>query len=235
MSAGLSVGVVVPTWNEALRLPALLDALEACRPAPGDVVVADGGSVDATLERARGRARSIRAPRGRASQQNAGAEVARGDVVWFLHADSRPSPGAVGEILKEIERGAPGGCFRIAFPPEERRRHPLLPLIERGINARTVAVRAGTGDQGLFVRRDVFRRIGGFPPWPLFEDVRLATEIRRAGRPAICAGPLVTSARRWIEHGVVRTMARMWALRLGYILGVPPPRLARAWRQRPVG
>lgn len=227
------VSVVVPTWNEAERLPRLLDALEACRPAPREVIVVDGGSTDPTVEVARGRATTMGAPRGRASQQNAGADRARGRVLWFLHADTLPPPDAVGQILAAVRAGVPGGCFRIAFPPDETRHSPLLPIVERGINARTRVTRAGTGDQGLFVRSDVFRAVGGFPAWPLFEDVRLAAAIRHVGRPAICDGPLVTSARRWLEEGVVRCMARMWTLRLAYLLGVPPDRLARAWRHRP--
>ena len=227
------VGVVVPAWNEAARLPVLLDALDACRPAPVDVVVADGGSRDRTREIARERARLVDAYRGRAAQQNAGAAAVAGEVLWFLHADCLPPPGAIGEIADALDAGAPGGCFRLAFPPDERRRHPLLPWIERGIDLRTRATRSGTGDQGLFVRRDVFEAMGGFAEWPLFEDVRLARGLHRAGRPAVCRGPLVTSARRWLAHGPARTMARMWALRLGYMAGVSPTRLACAWRQAP--
>ncbi|HUP18755.1 MAG TPA: TIGR04283 family arsenosugar biosynthesis glycosyltransferase [Gemmatimonadota bacterium] len=233
MSPPPRISVVVPVWDEVRRLPALLDALDICRPAPLEVVVADGGSDDGTREIARIRARLVDAPRGRAAQQNAGAAAVTGDVLWFLHADCLPSPGAVGEIADAVAGGAPGGCFRVAFPPEELRRHPLLPWIERGIDLRTRATRSGTGDQGLFVRRGVFEALGGFPEWPLFEDVRMARGLHRAGRPAVCRGPLLTSARRWLVHGPARTMARMWALRLGYLAGVPPERLARAWRQTP--
>jgi hypothetical protein len=106
-----------------------------------------------------------------------------------------------------------------------------VPWIERGINARTRVTRRGTGDQGLFVRRDVFHAAGGFPAWPLFEDVALAADLRRAGRPAVCRGPLETSARRWLGHGVARTMALMWGLRLAYLAGASPESLARRWRQ----
>ncbi len=233
MRPGPTVSVIVPAWNEARRLPALLDALEACRPAAREIVVADGGSADGTADLARGRARVIGVPRGRAAQQNAGAAVADGEVLWFVHADSVPPPDAVGQIQAAIAGGAAGGCFRVVFPPAERRRHPLLPAIERGIDLRTRVTRSGTGDQGLFVRREVFDRLGGLPPWPLFEDVHLAAGIRRTRRAAVCRGPLETSARRWLEHGPARTMARMWALRLGYMAGVPPARLARGWCQPP--
>jgi len=227
-----SLSVVIPALNEEARLPRLLDALDASHPAPDEVVVVDGGSTDATSEIARARARLVTAPRGRASQQNAGAGAARGDVLWFLHADCVPPPAATAEIAAAIELGAPGGCFLVAFGESERRRHPLLPAIERGINARTRWTRTGTGDQGIFVRRDVFRRMGGFPPWPLFEDVALFAGLRAAGRPAVCRGPLVTSARRWLAHGPARVMALMWGLRLAYLAGVPPARLARWWRMR---
>lgn len=228
MSSGISV--VVPAWNEARRLPRLLGALEACHPAPDEVLVADGGSTDATAGVARERATLVPSPRGRALQQNSGARAARGRVLWFLHADCVPPPAATAEILAAVGSGAPGGCFLIAFPAEERSRHPLLPLIERGINARTRWTASGTGDQGIFVRRDAFLRLGGFPQWPLFEDVGLFSRLAALGRPALCRGPLVTSARRWLAGGPARTTALMWGLRLAYMAGVPPARLARRWR-----
>ena len=224
------VSVVVPAWNEAPRLPRLLDALGRCDPSPHEVIVADGGSRDATPEIAARRATLIEASRGRASQQNAGARAATGDALWFVHADCVPTPSAVAEIGSALAAGAPGGCFRIAFPTAERAAHPFIPAIEAGINLRTRLTRRGTGDQGIFARVDVFRAAGGFPLWPLFEDVALADALRRAGRPAVCRGPLQTSARRWLRHGVVRTMGLMWGLRIGYRAGVPPARLARLWR-----
>ncbi|HJU87011.1 MAG TPA: TIGR04283 family arsenosugar biosynthesis glycosyltransferase [Gemmatimonadota bacterium] len=225
------MSVVVPAWNEAEWLPRLLDALDRCDPAPHEVIVVDGGSRDATPDLARRRATLIAAERGRASQQNAGAREASGEVLWFLHADSAPSPSAIEEIRGVIAQGAPGGCFLIAFLPAERALHPLVPWIERGINARTRVTRRGTGDQGLFVTREVFAAAGGFPPWPLFEDVALAAGLSRAGRPAVCRGPLETSARRWLRHGVARTMALMWGLRVAYLAGASPEALARRWRE----
>jgi rSAM/selenodomain-associated transferase 2 len=228
-----SISVIVPALDEAARLPRLLDALEACRPAPAEVLVVDGGSSDGTAEAARARARCVTAPRGRAIQQNAGARAAGGDVLWFLHADCVPAPTATAEIAAAIVNGAPGGCFLVAFPLDERDRHPLLPVIERGINARTRWTRTGTGDQGIFVHRDVFRRLGGFPAWPLLEDVALFSRLRASGDPAICRGPVETSARRWLAHGPARTTARMWGLRLAYLAGVPPARLAAHWRLPP--
>ncbi|MDX1661734.1 MAG: TIGR04283 family arsenosugar biosynthesis glycosyltransferase, partial [Gemmatimonadota bacterium] len=217
-------------------LPSLLDALEGSRPGLSEIVVADAGSEDATVEIARSRGcRTLVAPRGRASQLNAGAAATDAGVLWFLHADTVPPPDATREILDAVEAGAPGGAFRVAFPPEERAAHPLLPVIERGIDVRTRATRTATGDQGIFARRSAFDAVGGFPDWPLFEDVAFFSALREVGRPAICPGPLRTSARRWIDEGPARTMARMWALRLGYWAGVSPRRLAGWWRDRPAG
>lgn len=197
------------------------------------MVVADGGSDDGTRDLARRRARLVDAPRGRAAQQNAGAAAVEGDVLWFLHADTVPPADATAEIADAIRAGAPGGAFRVAFPPAERSSHALLPWIERGIDARTRVTRTATGDQGIFVRRDVFEAIGGFPDLPLFEDVALFGAVRRRGRPAILRGPLETSARRWLDEGPARAMARMWGLRVGWWIGVDPARLARWWRHRP--
>lgn len=193
----------------------------------------DGGSSDGTALVGRGRARVIAAERGRARQQNAGARAATGAVHWFLHADSIPPPDAIGQIRSALDHGAPGGCFRIAFPRDEQRGHPLLRPVACGVNARTRVTGTGTGDQGIYVRREIFDAVGGFPDWPLFEDVALASRLKRFGRPAVSAGPLETSARRWIGDGIVRTTLRMWALRAGYLLGVPPSRLARHWRPAP--
>jgi rSAM/selenodomain-associated transferase 2 len=198
------------------------------------VIVVDGGSSDGTALLGRGRARVITSERGRARQQNAGARAATGAVLWFLHADSIPPPDAIGQIRSALDRGAPGGCFRIAFPRAERTSHPLLWPVACGVNARTRVTGTGTGDQGIYVRREVFDLLGGFPDWPLFEDVALASRLRRFGRPSVSAGPLETSARRWVGQGIVRTTLRMWALRAGYLLGVPPSRLARRWRHAPM-
>lgn len=189
----------------------------------------DGGSSDGTARIGGGRARVLQSERGRARQQNAGARIATGTVLWFLHADSIPPPDAIGQIRSALDRGAPGGCFRIDFPREERKGHPLLRVIALGINTRSRVTGSGTGDQGIYLRREIFEALGGFPDWPLFEDVALASRMKRYGRPSVTAGPLVTSARRWIVHGIARTTLRMWALRGGYLLGVPPARLARHW------
>ena len=189
----------------------------------------DGGSSDGTERMGGERARLLRSERGRARQQNRGAGIATGAALWFLHADSIPPPNAIAQIGTALDGGAPGGCFRVAFPREERNGRPLLRAIALGINARTRVTGTGTGDQGIYLRREHFERIGGFPDWPLFEDVALASRLKRLGRPSICPGPLETSARRWIVHGIVRTTFRMWALRAGYLLGVSPKRLARHW------
>ena len=122
-----------------------------------------------------------------------------------------------------------GGCFTIAFPRAELARAPVLPWVERGINLRTRLLRQGTGDQGIFTRRESFLAEGGFREWPLMEDLELCRRLKRSGRFRVLGRPLETSARRWLERGIVRTQLLLWSLRLAYMLGVAPETLGRRY------
>ena len=200
----------------------MLQAL--ARDYPGaERIVVDGGSSDATVaEVLASGAVLLRGEPGRARQMNIGAEAASGDYIFFVHADTRPpaSPHSLTSALDSIPQW---GFARIRLSGDG----VALRVIEWCINLRSRLTRVATGDQMLFVRADLFARLGGFAAIPLMEDVELSKRLRRTAAPAIIADPVQTSSRRWREHGIVRTVLQMWALRLAYFCGVHPDRL---WR-----
>jgi len=223
LSAALSV--VVPTLDEAEALPATLAA--ARQPGVCEVIVVDGGSRDGTRAVARTLAdRVLEAPRGRARQMNAGAAAARGDVLLFLHADTRLPAGYAQAVAGALaDPAVVGGRFDVRLDAAGLAYRALGRLI----SLRSRLTRVATGDQAIFVRRVVFERLGGYPLVPLMEDVALSRAMKRAGRVACLSETVTTSARRWQRHGVARTVLLMWALRAAYYAGVPPARLARVY------
>ncbi len=215
---------MVPALDEAGTLECTLGALVPLRGAGHEVIVVDGGSADGTPERAVPLAdRVLTAPRGRALQMNAGAHAAAGDVLLFLHADTRLPEDAAYRVDEALEQHRSWGRFDV------RLSGPAWPLrvVERAMNLRSCLTGVATGDQAIFVRRDVFEAVGGFPRIPLMEDVALSRLLKRqAGRPACVRSPVVTSSRRWERDGVLRTILLMWRLRLAYFLGADPACLA---------
>jgi rSAM/selenodomain-associated transferase 2 len=222
------ISVVVPTLNEAGSIRATLRALAPLRRAGHEVIVVDGGSDDGTRELAAPLAdRVLVAPAGRARQMNAGAGIARGDVLWFLHADTVPGKDAGETILGALAAsGRDWGRFDVRLSGH----HPLLRIVERLMNLRSRLTGIATGDQGMFVRRARFEAAGGFPDIRLMEDIALSRRLRRNGRPVCLRERLKTSSRRWEARGVLRTIALMWRLRLAYFLGADPRRLARRYQ-----
>ena len=226
--APVSISVVVPTLEEADRVAPFLQGVIGCLGPDDEVVLVDGGSADGTLERARAldlpRVRVLSSPPGRATQMNEGAAHARGSWILFLHADSQLSPGCL-DSIRAVARGceASWGHFRLRITDPAR----AFRWIELGIILRSRALSSPSGDQGLFVERDQFERLGGFPDVPLMEDLILADRLRRRSPPARPSPAVGTSARRWRAQGIVRTVLRMWALRAAFRLGVSPERLAR--------
>jgi rSAM/selenodomain-associated transferase 2 len=219
-----SLSIVVPALDEAHAIGGTLAALAEARARGAEVVVVDGGSNDATVSIAESLAdRVIRAQRGRALQLAAGAQAALGDVLWFLHADTRPPPHADLCLLAAVGDAALAwGRFDVRIAGA----HWALPQVARLMNLRSRLSGIATGDQGIFATRALFERAGGFPRQRLMEDVAFSREAKRI-RPPICLGAkLVTSGRRWERHGVVRTVLLMWQLRLAYFLGADPDRLA---------
>jgi len=216
--------VIVPALDEAQAIGATLAALAPLRARGHEVIVVDGGSADGTPDLARPHAdRVLTSPPGRARQMNAGAAAARGEVLLFVHADTRLPADADAAIARALAAGRVWGRFDVRLAG----RHALLRVVERAMNLRSRLTGIATGDQALFVRRAPFDAAGGFPEIPLMEDVALSRRLRARARPACLGERVTTSARRWERQGVLRTVVRMWLLRLAYALGVAPARLAR--------
>ncbi|HZD54899.1 MAG TPA: TIGR04283 family arsenosugar biosynthesis glycosyltransferase [Candidatus Aquicultoraceae bacterium] len=232
----LSVSVIIPARNEAANVAATVRAARAA--GADEVIVVDGGSGDGTLEVSRPVADSvILSPPGRARQMNAGAEASRGDVLLFLHADTALPAESITSVRDAVRGGKIlGGAFRVRLgvsPCAPLLRRAALAFTARMINARSRFFRTYTGDQAIFVRRDVFERIGAYPGIPLMEDVELSRRLAREGNTALLPARVTTSARRWEARGTARTILLMWGLRLAYRLGMPADRCAEIYG-RPV-
>ncbi|MGE0096967.1 MAG: TIGR04283 family arsenosugar biosynthesis glycosyltransferase [Hydrogenophaga sp.] len=226
----MKLSIVVPVLNEASTLAARLVALAPLRQRGAELVVVDGGSEDDTLAIAKAVAdHAGTAPRGRASQLNAGACAARGEVLLFLHADTRLPSDADRLVARALESGHRWGRFDVRIEG----RHPLLPLVATLMNVRSRTTGIATGDQALFVRRDTFESLGGFAPLPLMEDIDLSRRLRSAGPPACLSERVTTSGRRWDQHGFWRTVALMWWLRARFWRGSDPHTLAQRYGYRP--
>lgn len=224
--------VVIPTLDEEARIAGTLEAAGAALGPGAELLVADGGSRDRTVEIARALgARIVTARGGRGAQLAAGADVARGETLVFLHADTRLPAGA-GDAIAAVLADArvAGGAFALAFDPAERP-SAMLRMLARGITLRSRLLRTATGDQAIFARADALRRAGGVPPLPLFEDVRLFRALRRVGRVRILRAAVATSPRLWQRHGTVRVVLLHLGFRALHAAGVSPFRLARWYRR----
>ena len=222
----MKLSIVMPVLDEAAEIETALSALAPCRRRGVEVVVADGGSRDGTAERARPLAdRVIAAPRGRAVQMNAGAAAARGDVLLFLHVDSRLPKNAECLLHDNLARSGCGwGRFDIRIAGGG-----LLRVVAMMMNSRSRLTGIATGDQAMFMTRAAFEEVGGFPPIALMEDVALSARLKRVSRPLCLSARVTTSARRWRRHGTLRTVLLMWRLRLRFFLGADPAKLARVY------
>jgi len=222
VEARLKLSIVIPALNEADHIGAALQALAPLRRGGSEVIVVDGGSADGTRELAEPLCdRVVSSARGRALQMNAGARHATGDALLFLHADTRLPPD--GDVLV---RSALKQHLWGRFDVEIESDHRLLRLVAWAMNLRSRFSGIATGDQAIFVRREVFP---GFAPIALMEDIAFSREMKRRGAPACLRERVRTSGRRWEKRGVLRTVVLMWRLRLLYYFGAPPERLARLY------
>ncbi len=224
------LSIIIPVLDEAALIGARLASLQNLRAQGIELIVVDGGSVDATPRLAAPLADQVlAAPRGRATQMNAGAAVSRGRVLWFLHADTALPEGAPRAVLAAVGAGAGWGRFDVRIDGS----HPVLRIVETMMNWRSRLSGIATGDQAIFVRRDLFERAGAYPDLPLMEDIALCSALKRLAPPACLRETVVTSGRRWERRGVLRTVLLMWWLRAAYALGVDPTRLALRYGYRP--
>ena len=219
--------IIMPALDEAAGIAAALQALGPLRERGAQLIVADGGSSDDTVAVARtSGALVIQAPRGRARQMNAGAQLATGDILLFLHADTRLPLEADKLVTTALAGAAVWGRFDVYITGRAR----TLRLIAACMNLRSRVSGIATGDQAMFMTRAAFEAVGGFPSQPLMEDIELSRRLREISRPACLRAKVLTSGRRWEAHGVWHTVLLMWRLRYAYWRGVAPERLAELYR-----
>ncbi len=212
--------------NEAASIASTLGALRRGAP-DAEIVVVDGGSIDSSVAIAQPLCDTlIGASRGRAHQMNAGARASHGDALVFVHADTLVPSSFAADIASALSDPAVvGGRFDVRLDSAAL----AYRVIGAMISLRSRISRTGTGDQAIFVRREVFDRLGGFPDLELCEDLEFARRLKRAGRIACLRARVTTSARRWNRDGVIRTIVRMWLIRAMYLMGVAPARLKRMY------
>jgi rSAM/selenodomain-associated transferase 2 len=223
------VSIIIPACNESQVIAQNLSSLQPLRSEGHELIVVDGGSRDDTVHQSRPLAdRVISSAPGRARQMNAGARIATGDVLLFLHADTCLPPGAAEALLSGlVKHGRTWGRFDVRLSGKRL----LFRVIAHLMNLRSRFTGMATGDQGIFVQHEVFEAVGGFPEIDLMEDIALSKILKRRGRP-LCLGQCVeTSSRRWEKNGVWRTVFLMWWLRLAYALGADPKRLAKTYNR----
>lgn len=219
----MKLSVVIPTLNEVANIGVLLERLLST-PGVREVVVADGGSTDGTLDLIRPPVRLVRSEPGRGMQLRAGAREARGDVLFFLHADVRPPRDVAAQIAGAIEAGYVGGNFRLRYPEGGalgRWLETLAPIYR--------ALGRYYGDSGLFVRRDVYEALGGFPWLPIMEDIVFVRRMERTGPTVYLPGPMVSAARRW-KGRPVRTLLLWACMQIAFALGASPWRLVQFYK-----
>ena len=226
--AGMRFSIIMPVLDEMPALQEALRALQTYRHAGAELVVVDGGSTDGSrLVAQRYADQVIDSPPGRAQQMNSGASSSLGDLLLFLHADTRLPTHALEVIEQGLEqRDQHWGRFDIKLSSD---RWPLR-VVAWMMNRRSRWTGIATGDQAIFLRREAFERVGGFPQQALMEDLVLSKRLKSLSAPLCLSGPVISSSRRWDEHGTWRTILLMWRLRLAWFLGADVDTLARRYR-----
>jgi len=225
----LKLSIIIPILNEADNLPELIAHIVSLDPAPQQVILVDGGSVDGSVAIADSVLKRIETAQsaidwhviestvGRAQQMNAGAVLATGDVLLFLHADTELPADAIDNVQQAVTQ-YDWGRFDVRLDSHE----PLLSIVGLMINQRSRLIGIATGDQAIFIKKSLFEQIGCYPDQPLMEDIELCKRLKKIARPACLKSKVTTSARRWQQHGTWRTIFLMWHLRFDYWRGVSP-------------
>lgn len=229
----ITLSIVIPLLNEADNLPKLMGHLAHLNPAPYQVILVDGGSTDNSVAIAKELIESlidsspsvisvqvidwqiIESAAGRALQMNAGAELATGDVLLFLHADTQLPNHAIADITSAVRQAA-WGRFDVRLDSSAW----MLKVVSQMINWRSRLSGIATGDQAIFIKKPLFKQLGGYPQQPLMEDIELCKRLKAIGKPACLRSKVITSARRWQQYGTWRTIGLMWHLRFDYWRGV---------------
>jgi len=220
------LSIILPVLNEEASLPDVLASLQYLRQQGHEIIVVDGGSRDNSLMLAQQAAdKVIVSQPGRAVQMNSGAELAAGDILLFLHADTA-LPVGVERILSEIEGDSFWGRFDVRLSGNRS----IFRVIEAMMNLRSRITSVATGDQAIFVTSSLFEKVGGFPEIPLMEDIAISKQLSKIVKPVCVSDRVVTSSRRWEDRGVIKTILLMWKLRLYYFLGMSPQKISRMYR-----
>ena len=218
------LSIIIPVFNEATQIRFCLLPLQALRESGHEVIVVDGGSDDNTVQLARDLSdRVMIVSRGRAHQMNQGASTAKGDVLVFLHADTY-LPAGVDDYLCKLSANS-WGHFDIKLSG----RHCLFRVIETFINIRSRVTSMATGDQAIFMSRYIYDTVDGFPEILLMEDIEMSKKLKGVVKPICLKHKVTTSSRRWEQHGIVRTVLKMWWFRLCYFFGTDPEILFRRY------
>jgi rSAM/selenodomain-associated transferase 2 len=223
------ISIVIPVLNEAGQLAVKLQVLQQHRERC-QLLLVDGGSSDASPAIAEPLVdKIIHSRRGRAKQMNCGAAQAAADVLLFLHADTQLPDDAVGLIMHAIADGYQWGRFDVVFDNPQ----PIFKLIAFMMNQRSRLTGIATGDQCLFVTRQAFQAVGDFPKIALMEDIAISTQLKKHSKPCCLKAKVITSARRWQQHGVFKIILLMWRMRLAYFFGADPDELAIRYYGKP--
>ncbi len=222
----MKLSIIIPTLNEAEKIADFLQPLQVFRSNGHEVILIDGQSDDGTSVIAKPLVDNILvSARGRAVQQIAGSRAATGDIYLFLHADTLLPRFADKVIRHAVNRGYEWGRFNIQLSGQ----HWLFRIIERWMNWRSCLTGIATGDQAIFVTRELYQSIGGMPDIALMEDIEFSKQMRSSSRPCCCKTPVISSSRRWEQKGIIKTVVLMWSLRFQYFLGVKPEKLAKKY------
>ena len=223
----MKISIVIPTLNEAKDIQKTLALLQPLRERGHEIIISDGGSTDNTTKLAASLAdKIISSAKSRASQMNTGAKKASGDILWFLHADTFIPENSDIIIRNHLQNSNKvWGRFNIRLSGQ----HFLFRIIERMVNLRSKLTGIATGDQGIFIRQEYFKKLNGFSEIPLMEDIEISTRLKSFSSPICLTQKLITSSRRWEKHGILKTVFLMWQLRLAYFMGTSANKLARKY------